>query len=314
MPSVTVAILTFNGERYLDAILGALEAQRYDGKVDILVVDSGSTDRTLEIVAKHPGVRLHEIPNDEFGHGRTRNLVAQLAVGEIVAYLTHDAVPADNGWLAALIAPMVDDDRIVAVIGKQVARPSAPPVLKYDIARVFTRLGPDYGTTIFFDNGSLRDETARNRASFYSDACSAARRDILLHHVPYRDVQYAEDRLFGRDLIDRGYRKAYVPMAVVEHSNDGTLREFGQRIAADVIGLRQVGAELVPVSRLAAVKQWVKWSLMDAAQILVDRDYGRGRKLYWLVVNPVFHMVKWKNYRAGSLARIQEGSNAHGIS
>jgi len=300
LPSVTVTILTWNGERYLGDILDALEAQRYDGDVDILVIDSGSTDATLEIVAMHPAVRLHEIPNSEFGHGTTRNLAAQLAQGEIVAYLTHDAVPLNDTWLAALVAPMAEDDRIAAVMGKQVARRNAPPLLKYDIARVFDRLGSAHGTTVFYDDGSLADEAARNQAAFYSDVCSAARREILLNHVPYRDVPYAEDQLFGRDLLAGGYRKAYAPSAVVEHSNDGTIREFGDRVAADLIGLRQIGTTVHPVSRFAAFKQWVKWTLMDSAQILVDPDYGLGRKLYWLAVNPVYHASKWAGYRRGS--------------
>jgi Predicted glycosyltransferases len=300
LPSVTVTILTWNGERYLGDILGALDDQQYGGAFDVLVVDSGSTDRTLQIVAEHPSVRLHEIPNEEFGHGTTRNLAAELATGEIVAYLTHDAVPLGEDWLASLVAPMIDDASVVAVLGRQVARPSAPPLLKYDIDRVFARLSPDGGVSVFFDDGSL-DEHARSLATFYSDACSAARRDILLHHVPYRDVDYAEDQVFGRELIDAGYRKAYAPAAVVEHSNDGTLREFGARIAADLTGLRRIGTPIEPVSRFDAFKQWVKWTLMDTGRIVSDPDYSFGRKLYWLVVNPVYHAVKWSNYRRASL-------------
>jgi rhamnosyltransferase len=300
LPSVTVTVLSYNGEAYLDAILTAVEAQRYDGNVETLVIDSGSTDGTLQIVQRHPHVRLHQIPNSEFGHGRTRNLAASLATGEIVVYLTHDAVPANRDWLARLVAPIVDDQRIVAVLGKQVARPSAPPLLKYDIARVFARLGPDHGVTVAFDDGTLEDEHAMRLASFYSDTCSAARRELLLNKVPYRDVEYAEDQVFGRDLIEGGYRKAYAPGAIVEHSNDGNLREFGKRIAADLIGLRGTGVEIAEVSRFAALKQWVKWSAMDAAQILVDRDYSLGRKLYWLLMNPLYHAVKWSNYRRAS--------------
>lgn len=300
MPSVTVTVLTWNGEQYLERLLTAVEAQRYDGDVEVLVIDSGSTDRTLEIIAAHPAVRLHEIANAEFGHGRTRNLAAQLATGEIVAYLTHDAVPANERWLAELVAPMADDARIAAVVGKQVPRPQAPPVLAYDIQRVFERLGPDYGTTVVWDTGRAIDDAERAAAAFYSDANSAARRSVLLGEVPYRDVDYAEDQMFGRDLFDRGYRKAYAGRAAVEHSNDTTLRTFGQRIADDMTGLRTIGTAIAPVSRLAAIKQWVKWSSADAAMILLDRRYSAGRKVYWLVINPWYHAAKWSAYRAAA--------------
>jgi rhamnosyltransferase len=304
MPSVTVTILTWNGERYLDDILVALERQHYDGVFDVLVIDSGSTDRTLDIIAAHPSVRLHQIPNREFGHGRTRNVAAELSTGEIVAYLTHDAVPASPVWLTSLVEPFVQDERVVAVLGRQVARPSAPPLLKYDIDRVFARLGQREVVTVFIDDGSLTDTFSWWRATFYSDACSAARRNVVLGAVPYRDVDYAEDQVFGRDVIEAGYAKAYAPAAVVEHSNDGTLREFGERIRADLLGLRSVGTEVSAVSAFAAAKQWLRWSVTDAVRLISDRDYTVMQKLHWLVMNPVYHAVKWRAYRRASVETV----------
>lgn len=299
-PTVTVAILTFNGEKYLDDILCALESQEYASTFDVLVIDSGSSDRTLEIVHSHPSVRLHEIPNSEFGHGKTRNLAAHLATGDIVAYLTHDAVPVGAHWLTAMVAPFADE-RVAAVLGKQVARPSAPPALKYDIARVFARQGPDGVVTVHEDDEKLAG-VARSVATFYSDTSSAARRSILLGDIPYRDADYAEDQVFGREVIAAGYRKAYAADAIVEHSNDGNLREFGQRIAADLHGLRAIGTDVPRVSRFAAFKAFVKWTLADTGRIVGDSDFGVGRKLYWLVVNPVYHAVKWSAFAKASRA------------
>ena len=299
VPSVTVTILTWNGEQYLDAILTAVESQQYDGVFDVLVIDSASTDGTLDIVAAHQAVRLHQIPNEEFGHGKTRNLAAELATGEIVAYLTHDAVPVGTDWLAAMVRPFADES-IAAVLGRQVARPSAPPLLKYDIERVFERQGPPGQVTVHRGEGLSTDLHALRVATFYSDAASAARRSILLGPIPYADVDYAEDQVFGRAVIDAGLAKAYAGDAVVEHSNDGTLREFGGRIAADLLGLRAIGTEVAPVSRFAAFKQWAKWSLLDTVRLVCDREFRLDRKLYWLVMNPVYHAVKWSSYRRAS--------------
>lgn len=303
-PSATVAILTYNGEEFIGDILDALEEQQYDGEFDVLVIDSGSTDLTLRTVAAHPSVRLHQIPNVEFGHGRTRNLAAQLATGDIVIYLTHDAVPQGTGWVAAMVAPF-DDDRVAAVLGRQVARASAPPLLKYDIDRVFQRQGPAGKVTVHERKGTDTDSLARSVATFYSDSASAARRSILLGPIPYRDVEYAEDQVFGRAVIDAGLAKAYAGNAVVEHSNDGTRREFGQRIAADLVGLRMIGTKVAEVSHFVAFRQWVKWSLLDSGRILADRDYGIGRTLYWLVMNPVYHATKWSSYRRASAQPVE---------
>lgn len=299
-PDVTVAVLTWNGERYLADLLDRVAEQDYDGDVEVLVIDSGSTDGTLAIVAARPSVRLHEIPHDDFGHGRTRDLAARLARGEIVAYLTHDAVPASSTWLRELIRPMADDARIAAVVGRQVPRPDAPPVLAYDMQRVFERMGPDYGVTIVWTVGRDLSEGEVAAAAFYSDANAAARRSVLTGAVPYRDVAYAEDQLFGRDLLAAGLRKAYAPRAAVEHSNDTRLSTFGRRVEADLMGLREIGTAIAPVTRRHALAQWLKWSVADTGRILVDSRFGPGRKLLWLIANPVWHGVKWSAYRRAS--------------
>ena len=305
LPSVTVAILTYNGETYLGAILDSLRTQAYEGPVEVLVIDSGSTDRTLQIVAEHPEVRLHTIPNSEFGHGKTRNLAAQLATGEIVAYLTHDAVPRDDRWLQAIVEPLLDDERVAAVMGKQVPRPGCYPLLKYEIQSVFAGMGPDFGTTIFRDDGFLASTGERDAAGFYSDVNCAARRAVLVGPVPYRDVPYAEDQLFGRDLIDNGYRKAYAPRAAVEHSNDLTLRESGRRAIEEVVGLREIGTVIPPLARTSVLRLAVRGALLDTARIIRDPEFGLRARLKWLFANPWFHWVKWTNYRRATLMDVR---------
>lgn len=305
-PIATVAILTYNGEDYLERILAQLRLQEVDGEFEVLVIDSGSTDSTLEIVRRFPEVRLHEIPNEEFGHGRTRNLAARLARGRFVAYLTHDAVPTTSRWLAELIAPFAIDERIVAVMGKQVPRPGCFPLLKYEIQGMFAGFGPDFGTSVFYKDPSMTDEGVLSAIGFYSDVNSAARREFLTDVIPYRDVRYAEDQLFGRDLVEAGYRKAYAPRAAVEHSNDLTLDEYGRRIFDETVGLRQIGFPIPRMSRGAQVRLTVRGILGDTLRILRDRDYSWKRKLYWLVVNPAFQVRKWSSYRPSTLVDLDD--------
>ena len=304
---VTVAILTFNGETYLDRILTAVEHQDFPGVVDVLVIDSGSTDGTLGIVAQHPAVRLHEIPNSEFGHGRTRNLAATLAAGRLVAYLTHDAVPTDDHWLRELVAPFEQFRGVEGVVGRQIARPNCVPILKYEIARVFSTQGPEFGTTLSYKTDAF-DRVPRYwlPAAFYSDVNSAARRDFLLKSLPYRDVNYAEDQLFGRDLLEAGHVKAYAARGVVEHSNDLTYGEYKKRLFDEVVGLRASGAVVPPLP--SAVRRIVRAVILDPADILQDRDFSVGRKLYWLVVNPFYHLAKSSAWRRASRVQLDDHS------
>jgi len=302
----TVAVLTFNGEKYLRRILEALRLQEDVESFEVLVIDSGSSDSTLDIVRDFPEVRLHEIPNEEFGHGRTRNLAARLARGRFIAYLTHDAVPATNRWLAELLAPFDIDERVVAVVGKQDPRPGCFPLMKYDIMAVFAQFGPDFGTSLFHLGNPPLPPSMRDAITFYSDVNSAARRDFLRDVIPYRDVQYAEDQMFGQDLIDAGYWKAYAARGAVEHSNDVTFREFGMRIFDETVGLRRIGTPIPELSRLGVLRLSLRGSVGDALRILRDRSWGRKRKLFWLVVNPAYHVRKWSSYRAASLIDIHD--------
>lgn len=300
----TVAILTYNGEDYLEKILQKLRMQVFDGGFEVLVIDSGSTDSTLDIIARHPEVRLIQIPNEEFGHGRTRNLAAREARGEFIAYLTHDAVPGTKYWLRELIEPFERFPEVKAVLGKQVARARAFPLQRYEIHGMFRNLGPDYGTTIFYDAPFARESAVRDAMAFYSDVNSAARRTFLTDVLPYRDVRYAEDQLFGRDIIDNGYMKAYAPRAQVLHSNDLTLAEYGHRIFDETVGLRQIGHDLPPISRFDVVKFSIRGALGDSLRIARDAAYSFPRKMYWLVVNPMYHVRKWSSYRASTLVDI----------
>ncbi len=298
----TVVVLTYNGERYLRDLLHAVSGQRIDGRFEILVIDSGSTDSTLDIIADYPAVRLVQIPNSEFGHGRTRNFAAHQARGRYVAYLTHDAVPAHDRWLYELLRPFCLNERVAAVMGSQLPRPWCFPLLKYEINAVFAGFGPGFGTTLFYDDEFITSEGVRNAVTFYSDVNSAARRDVLTGPVPYQDVSYAEDQLFGRDVIAAGLIKAYAPRASVLHSNDLTLSEYDDRMEEETLGQREVGIDVAVPSVTVVGRMVVRGVAKDTVRLLRDRDFSLSRKLYYLLVGPLYHLQKWRGVRRGARA------------
>lgn len=303
---VTVVIPTLNGGRYLPEVLDAVAEQRFDGTIETLVIDSGSIDATLEVVRDRPNVRLHRIPNAEFGHGRTRNLGARLARGRIVAYLTQDATPADEGWLAALVAPLMQG-AAEAVVGRQIPRDTAFPLLKYDIERVFAALGAPHEVSIVGpDDLDGRDDARAEASRFYSDVNSATHRAFLLETIPYRDVTYSEDLLFARDVLEAGYRKAYAPRGAVLHSNDAGLRDYAARMFDETVGLRRIGHDVRRYSAMGAVLRAMKGALADTARILRDPDYRLRERARWLVVNPAYHLARWHGLYHGSRAYLDD--------
>ena len=106
MADLSVVVPVYNGARdlagCLESIRVALQQVPERARIEVIVCDNWSTDGSLEIAERH-GARIHRIPKAEFSHGGTRNLAMEMASGEHVAFITQDATPAHDGWLAALL-------------------------------------------------------------------------------------------------------------------------------------------------------------------------------------------------------------------
>jgi len=293
--SVTVIIPTLNGEPYLREVLKAVEAQDYPGEVEVLVIDSGSTDGTLDILADFPDTRVEHIDKASFGHGRTRNWGAQLATGHYVAFLTQDATPAGPSWLSRLVEPLEISDDVWGVFGAQIPRKHCPPLQKYEILGAFAASGTGIGVTVQAEHWTPAE--ALDRAAFYSDVNAATRREILADVLPYRDVPYGEDQFFGRDVLSAGKFKAYAPLAAVIHSNDISLRNYARRIFDEGLALRGLAAAPAVGAMPRRALRVLKGVLGDSRRIAKDPDYSWEKKLRWWCVNPAYHWQKWRGYR-----------------
>lgn len=216
--SVTVCVPVLDGARWLPALIDALLAQQTPHRVEVLVIDSGSTDGSVGL-ARARGTRVVEIAPEEFGHGRTRNRAVELSGTELVAFLTQDATPAGSGWLSALVAPF-DDERVGAAYGPQLPRPDADSRTGRVLAESY--LGPDR---------LVSDADVPHPV--FSDVNSCLRR-AAWEGTPFRDVPYAEDTLLERDLLAAGWLVAYAREAAVVHSNHYRLGQHWGRMLDEV--------------------------------------------------------------------------------
>jgi O-antigen biosynthesis protein len=240
---VTVAIPVLNGARYLDEVLGAVRAQRTDREVELLIVDSGSTDGSLDIAETH-GAHIHRIDKRDFSHGGTRNRMMEMAEGEHVAFITQDATPAHERWLAALLEGFEQAGDVALVFGPHDARPDASHMIKAEMERHFATWG-DGGTRV--DVQRLPHDAASlaayrgfpGRWTFFSDVNGCVAR-WAWRRVPYRDVPYAEDQLLGREMIEAGFAKVFHPEARVRHSHDYPPLDFLRRYFDEFRSLREV--------------------------------------------------------------------------
>jgi len=229
---VTVAVPVQNGGPRLGEVLAAVGAQRLNRPLELLVADSGSTDGSRELAARH-GAELIEIGPGEFSHGGTRNLLVERARGWHVAFLSQDAVPADESWLRRLLEGFDVADDVGLVFGPYWPRADASLMVRRELEQWFASLptGVERGV------GDQPDV----RRSFFTDANGCVARSAW-ERVPFRDVAYAEDQLLARDMLAAGYAKVYRPDAAVIHSHDYRPLEQLRRSFDEWRGLREVGA------------------------------------------------------------------------
>jgi glycosyltransferase involved in cell wall biosynthesis len=217
---VTVAIPALNGGERLGQVLTAVRRQQLDSPLELLVADSGSGDGSRERALEH-GARMLDVPRGEFSHGGTRNLLMREARGTHVAFLTQDAVPAGEHWLALLLEGFALAADVALVFGPYRPRPESSPMVRRELEEFFASLAPDQRPRV--DRGLARGVGG---PAFFTDANGCVAR-AAWQDVPFRDVSYAEDQMLACDMLAAGYSKVFQPTAAVVHSHDyGTLELF----------------------------------------------------------------------------------------
>ena len=317
MLKATVFIPVYNGEHdHLEETLTALFQQQTDFEWDVLITDSGSKDNSLQIIQqfadRYGTIQVIHLEKESYSHGGTRQKAAEIAQGEIMVYLTQDAVPANPNWLSEMVAPFEWNKNIVAVLGCQRPRQSCFPAMKYDIQAVFAEQGVADGVTLWTRRNS-EQKGQYTKESFYSDVCSAAPRKFLVETIGYRNVPYSEDYEYGKDVLDAGYIKAYNAKAIVEHSNDVRLSEYRLRIFDEHYNVRKNSGQTQSVSLSTVIQQSMKASLRDSLRIMQDKDYSWKRKLYWLLVNPLFHIEKWRGIRLANTVELGQDISRYSL-
>ena len=238
---VSVAIPVLNGGVLLEQVLAAVAGQRYDGPIEILVCDSGSTDGSAQR-ARALGAEVITIAPGAFGHGRTRNLLMERSAGAHVALLTQDAVPADDRWLARLVEGFSCAPDVGLVFGPYRARSDASPMVTRELETWFASLADGQRPRVDVLDGAERDLPAREllgRRGYFTDANGCLRR-AAWEQVPFRDVGYAEDHLLAQDMLRAGFAKVFVPQAAVEHSHDYSPLEWLRRSFDESRAMREI--------------------------------------------------------------------------
>jgi len=228
MALVSVFIPTLNASKYIKVLLESLKVQTCFPD-EIIIIDSSSEDDTLEIASTFD-VKTITIPRQDFDHGGTRNLAANISSGDILIFLTQDALPFDEFLIKNLVKPL-NDPSIAASFGRQIPREDACPI------EVFARLFNYPDISIIKNMDSL--EILGIKTFFFSNVCSAIKKKELTEvgSFPERAI-LNEDMVLAAKLILKGYNIAYVPEAKVIHSHNYRLAHQFKRYFDIGVSLR----------------------------------------------------------------------------
>jgi glycosyltransferase involved in cell wall biosynthesis/GT2 family glycosyltransferase len=228
--SVSAVIPVKDGERYLEELLDALARE---GVEEVLVIDSGSRDRSLEI-ARAWRVELLQIDPGEFSHGRTRNLGAERTSGELICFLTQDATPCP-GWMDAYREAFNLEEGVGVAYGPHLPRPDTSPMIARELIEFFAGFSPD-GTPVVQRAGD---------PTFLSNVNACYARECW-EQIRFRDLPYSEDQAFGEDVLGTSWSKVYAPAAAVLHAHDYPPVEFMRRYFDEYRGLREAKGHVEP--------------------------------------------------------------------
>lgn len=281
---VSIILRSFNEGWALRETLPALQVQNHRDW-ELIVIDSGSTDGSVELIRRHAPRHFISIPSSDYNPSRVMNLGMQLAQYDCGIFLNADATPIDANWLRPLAAAL-QHPRTAAAYSRQVPRPDCRAVFAHDYERCF---------------GPRRDATAWDH--FFSMVGSGIRKDVWSQRGFLESLQFSEDDEYTRWCRAQGYRIAYCPDSVVVHSHNYTPRQaykrsFGEAwAAAATASLRPSDGRWLHTVALG----WLKDAQRDFAYCARERRLGE-----W----PHALAIRWAQ-RNGRLAGFRAGASMH---
>ena len=220
-PLVSIIMRSFNEGWALRDTLPALAAQDYKNW-ELIVIDSGSTDGSVELLRQAQPRHFVEIQYSDYNPSRVMNHGMQLARADYGIFLNADATPQGTNWLRPLVQPLLEPKN-AAVFGRQIPRPDCQAVFACDYERCF---GPD------------RESAKWDH--FFSMVSSGLRKDVWAKRGFLEKMQYSEDDEYTRWCRAQGYNIVYRPDTVVMHSHNYTPQQAYKRIYGEARALAAV--------------------------------------------------------------------------
>jgi rhamnosyltransferase len=283
---VSIILLTYNSMTVVEECIRMVTRQDIDWPVEIIHVDSGSTDGTLEITRSF-SLETHHIKKRDFHHSRTRNLAVTLANNNIVVFLSSDAVPKDTKWLSSLVSPFVDPT-VGGVYGRQIPPDTTGPVRRCALTHLY------HSTREVRDPLGVRDFSLSMLR--FSDANAAVRKELLTRFRFNERALVCEDHGMCRDILSAGYKIIYEPDAAVIHGHERTLYGEFQFAVDNGISLARMGI----LGGKGSARSELRYGLSVAARQV--RHFAERRQYRYALMSICTNAVRWWGVQIGKRA------------
>lgn len=219
----SIVIRAFNEQKHIGRLLEGINAQTIR-EVEVILVDSGSTDATIE-VANSYGVKLVQIAPTEFTFGRSLNRGMAAASHEQIVIASAHVYPVYPDWLERLLAPF-SDPRVALTYGRQ----SGSPQSKFSEQQIFQRWYPDRSVD-------------RQEHPFCNNANAAVRRSLWENHPYDEEMTGLEDIAWGKWALSQGHFISYCAEAEVIHVHAETPQGVFNRYRREAMAFKQIFPE-----------------------------------------------------------------------
>lgn len=273
MPETSIIIRTFNEEKYLGNLLRAIKEQDYKN-YEIIVVDSGSNDRTLEIAREFTDSVL-QIENRDFTFGYSLNMGCRHSQGKYIVLVSAHTLPVDNCWLDNLLVPF-KDEKVAVVYGRQMGNHES----KFSEKRDFQRL---FGASPLDLDFSLN----------YANNANAAIRKKLWQQHPFDEYLFGlEDIDWAKHVISQGFKVHYEPAAAIYHIHQEKWPQVFNRYRREAIAAIRIGLSHPPQVRTNYF--WLFNNIFqDLLASLPNISFSRMEEILR------FRYLQWKGSRQG---------------
>lgn len=249
-PRTSVVIPTLNGGNDLALLLPTLRNQTIRN-MEVIIVDSGSTDNTLALAREH-GARTITIRPEQFSHSYARNLGAEEANGDYLLFMTQDALPPSPSWVCEMLHPMNDD--VAAVSCAESPRGDADLFYRVISWNHYRFLGVNECDRILRLPGRADYPNLRKNAQLSNIACLIKAETFMRYK--FRNT-FAEDLDLGMRLVKDGYKLAFLGTTRIIHSHNRLPFYHLKRGYVDTIQMRELFSDF-PLPRISDADNFAK--------------------------------------------------------